>query len=231
MKLLIKIFSILIFFLSTTFSLCQKKYEFDYLIEYKFTNYQDSLGAKTISRYYLTNSNNSSYLALITNSDSLNYQMTFKDVKGITFNTNYLKSDFIKAEIINVDCYYISPYHFFLKNRINEYDFFNRKDTIINNTNYRKYELYSTKPKKRKRKKLASEVYIVNKNTDFHKPILHLPLAYAEWESKKNIPDGIFKERLLIDYYGNILNKEEIVGYHKIKKAIIIDSKCDYTKK
>ena len=45
-----------------------------------------------------------------------------------------------------------------------------------------------------------------------------------------NIPNGIFKERLLFDFYGNLSVKEELVDYQVINKTIIIDEKCDYTR-
>lgn len=221
--------TILILTLSTVLCFSQKRYEFDYLIEYKRTFYKDSLTEKTISRFYLTNSKKNSYLAVITNSDSLNYQMDFKDENGLTFNVNFLKSDLNKAEFINAECGYISKYRNPYKFRIKEYDFFNLKDTLINGIEFARYKLTSIKPKKEKRKKLGTEIYIIDKNTKFHLPVLYSPTAYEEWKSKKNVPNGIFKERLLFDYYGNLSVKEEMIGYHKINKTIIIDEKCDYT--
>ncbi|GAA4962584.1 hypothetical protein [Algibacter aquimarinus] len=219
----------LILTLSTIFCFSQKQYEFDYLIEYKHTFYNDSLTEKTISRYYLTNAKKNSYLAVITNLDSLNYQMDFKDENGLSFNVNFLKSDLIKAELINVECDYIWKYRNPYKFRIKEYDFFNLKDTLINGIVYARYKLTSIKPKKEKRKKLGTEIYIIDKNTKFHLPVLYFSTAYEEWRSKKNIPNGIFKERLLFEYSGKLSIKEEIVGYNKINKKIIINAKCDYT--
>lgn len=221
--------SILLFTLSTLFCFSQKQYKFDYIIEYKLTFYKDSLAKKTILRYYFTNSKKNNYLAVITNLDSLNYQMDFKDENGITFNVNFLKSDLNKAEFINVDCDYVNNYDNPFKDRIKKYDFFNLNDTIIDGTEYNKYKLTSIKLKKRKKKKLATEIYIVDKNTKFHLPFFYFPTAYEEWKSKKNIPNGIFKERLLFDSYGNLSVKEELVSYHTINKTITIDEKCDYT--
>ncbi|WP_053989916.1 hypothetical protein [Mangrovimonas sp. TPBH4] len=220
---------ILLLTLSTLFCFSQKQYEFDYLIEYKLTFYKDSLTEKTISRYYFTNSKKNNYLAVITNLDSLNYQMDFKDQNGLSFNVNFLKSDLNKAEFINVDCDYVRGYNYPFKTLIKEYDFFNLNDTIIDGTEYSRYKLTSIKPKKRKRKKLGTEIYIIDKNTKFHLPIFYFPTAYEKWKNKKNVPFGIFKERLLYDFYGNLSVREEMVGYHNISKTIIIDENCDYT--
>lgn len=224
-----KQFSILLLTLSTLNCFSQKKYQFDHLIEYKLTYYKDSLTKKTISRYYLTNSKKNHYLAVITNLDSLNYQMDFKDENGLSFNVNFLKSHINKAEFINVDCNYVRTYNNPFKARIKEYDFFNLNDTIIDGTDYYRYKLASIKPKKRIRQKLATEIYIVEKNTKFHLPVFYFPTAYIVWKSKMNIPNGIFRERLLFDVYGNLSVKEELVGYDVINKTIVIDEKCDYT--
>ncbi len=155
--------------------------------------------------------------------------MDFKDENGLSFNVNFLKSDLNKAEIIKVKCNYIREYRN-LNNRLTkDYDFINLKDTLINGVNYAIYKLASIKPKKEKRKKLGTEIYIIDKNTPFHLPIFYFPTAYQEWKSKKNVPNGIFKERLLFDYDGTLKVKEEMIGYHNIHKTIVIDEKCDYT--
>ena len=224
-----KPFSIITVLLISTFCFSQKQYDFDYLIEYELIIYKDSV-EKTIKRFYLTNSKRNNYLAVVTELDSLNYTMDFKDENGLSFNVNFLKSDLNKAEFINVECDYISRYVNPYKFRTKEYDFVNLKDTLINDIAFARYKLTSIKPKKEKRKKLGTEIYIIDKNTKFHLPVLYFPTAYEEWKSKKNIPNGIFKERLLFEYSGKLSIKEEIVGYHKINKKIIIDPKCDYTK-
>ena len=110
-KHLMKYILTALFALSSILCFCQKRYEFDYLIEYKHTFYNDSLTEKTITRYYFTNSKKNNYLAIITDLDSLKYHMNFKDENGLTFKVNFLKSDLNKAEFINVECDYISKYH------------------------------------------------------------------------------------------------------------------------
>jgi hypothetical protein len=49
-------------------------------------------------------------------------------------------------------------------------------------------------------------------------------------KAKKNIPNGIFKERYLIDFYGNLDSKEKLINYTKIDKKVVIKNECDYTK-
>jgi len=147
-----KPFFIITFLLISTFCFSQKQYDFDYLIEYELTTYKDSV-EKTIKIFYLTNSRRNNYLAVVTELDSLNYIMDFKDENGLAFNVNLLKSDLNKAEFINIDCDYVRNYHNRFKFRIKEYDFLNIKDTIINGTEYNRYKLTSIKPRKKERKK------------------------------------------------------------------------------
>ncbi|RKS92492.1 hypothetical protein BC952_2392 [Flavobacterium limicola] len=216
--------------ISTSFLFSQKKYEFDYLIEFKQTYYKNSKSENTISGFYLTNSKKNNYVALVTSLDSTNYKMHFKDENGLSFNVNFKKSDLEKAEFINVNCYYVSNYNNPYKVRIEEYDFFNLNDTIIDETEYSRYKLTSTIPRREKKKKLGTEFYIIDNNTKFHLPLLYFSTAYEEWKSKKNIPNGIFKERHLVDYYGKLFIREKTIGYRKINKTIIIDEECDYTR-
>ena len=218
----------LIITFSTFLCYSQKHYKFDYLIQLNYTIYKDSLVEKTFSRYYFTNSKNNNFLAEITEIDSLNYNMIFKDENGLNFNVNFLKSDLNKAEFINIDCIYVQKRKNPFKHLINDYDFINLNDTIIDGTEYLRYELTSIKPKRKKRKKLGYETYIIYPNTDFHLPIFIYSTPYEEWKSKRNIPNGIFKERLLFDYYGKLIVKEEVIQYQKMNKTIVIDKECDY---
>ena len=231
---------IITFFLFTTICFSQKQYKFDYLIEYDLTYYKDSIKIKNrpfrktdkkIKKYYLTNSKNNDYLAIITEKDSLNYKMVFKDNNGIHSNVIILKSDLNKAEFINLDCKHMNRYQNAYKYQIKNYDFFILSDTVINNKSFIRYKLSSIKPKKVERKMLGTEFYIIDKFTNFHLPILSFSTAYEEWKSNKTIPNGIFIEKYFIDYYGNLDSSEKIVNYWKIDKKIVIQDECDYTKK
>ncbi|WP_179334781.1 hypothetical protein [Winogradskyella costae] len=217
---------LIVFLLISSFCLSQKEYDFDYLIAYEFTTYEDSVG-KTEKVFYLTNSKKNNYSALIIEIDSLNYQIDFKDENGLAFNINLLKADFNNSEFITVHCDYVRDYHNSFKYLIKDYDFVNLTDTIIERTEYSRYKLTSIKPKKEKRKKLSTEFYIIDKETKFHLPLFYIPIAYQEWKSKKNVPNGIFKERYMIDFYGNLSFKEKLINYTRIDKKVRIETGCD----
>ncbi len=229
------------FLLFSTYCFSQKQYEFDYLIEYEYTVYKDTLKIKnhplrekikTTKKYYLTNSKKNNYTARMSEVDSLNYRIVFLDQNEIHSNVTVLKSDFIKAEFINIECKYISeyvnrhsisPYKYQTKN----YDFFKLNDTLINGETYSKYKFGSNKPKRAKRKGLATLYYIIKNGTEFHSPILTFPTAYEEWKVKRNIPNGIYIEKYLLDSYGQLNSKETLVNYWKIDKKIVIQKGCD----
>ncbi|SNR37931.1 hypothetical protein [Lutibacter flavus] len=231
---------LIISILSITNINAQKTYEFDYVIEYKLNIYKDSIKIKNhhyykndkeVPIYYLTNSNDNDYLAIITEKDSLNYRLRFTDYNGIYSDVIFLKTGFNNAEFINIKCEnvirFINPYKF----RTKYYDFITTSDTIINEKSYATYKLKPIKPKITKRKKLGTNYYIIDKSTEFHLPILSYSAVYEEWKLKKNLPNGIFDERFNIDFYGNLRSKQKLIKYQKTDKKIIIQNECDYTKK
>ena len=227
------------FLLFSSYCYSQKQYEFDYLIEYEVTYYKDSVKTKnrpftekdkTIKKYYLTNAKKNNYVAVITELDSLKYVMIFIDQNGIFSNVNFLKAELNKAEFINIGCESLKRYQNNFKYQINNYDFLKLNDTVINNKAYSMFKLTSIKPKRKKRKKIGTEYYIIDKETSFHLPILDFSTAYEEWKSKKVLPNGIFFEKYFLDYYGKLVSKERLIKVWKINKKIVIDNDCDYTK-
>jgi hypothetical protein len=225
-----------IFILISTYCFSQKQYEFDYLLEYEMTFYKDSIKNQkfrkedqTIKKYYFTNSKKNNYSAVITELDSLNYKMIFKDEKGIFSAVTFLKSDLNKAEFINIGCKSVTRYKNPFKYQTKNYDFFKLNDTIIDGKNYWMYKLESIKPKRVKRKKLGTEFYIIDKGTLFHLPVLTFSTAYEEWKKEGNLPNGIFQQKYFIDYFGQLVIKEKLINYWKINKKIVITNDCDYT--
>lgn len=228
---------IILFFLFTTICFSQKQYNFDTLIEYDVTFYKDSIKNKNIptiqiekksKKYYLTNSKNNDYLAIVKEKDSLNYSLIFVDNNGIYSKVIILKSDLNKAEFVNLDCEHVfrlqNPYKYQTKN----YDFFLLADTIINDESYIRYKFSSIKPKRVKRKKIGTDFFIIEKSTDFHLPLLSFSTAYEEWKSNKTIPNGIFKEKYFIDYYGKLKSREKLVMRWEVDKKIILQEECNY---
>lgn len=184
----------------------------------------------TIRKYYLTNSKNNNYIAIVQDSDSLSYKMTFKDEKGIISDVKISKSDLKSAEFINFECKHVNRYWNYFKNKKKHYGFFNLSDTIINGERYSRYKLQSTNPKRAKRKKLGTFYFIIDKETSFHLPILDHPLGYATWKYNRNLPKGMFFEKYFIDHQGKLHSRERVLNYWKIDKKFVIGEDCGYTK-
>lgn len=220
----------------------QKNYVFDYAIAYDLTTYKTATNKKTklvhnssttkVQRhYYLTNSKDNSYLAVLTEKDSLYYTLELKDYNGVYSKVLFLKSEFNIAEIAKLKCENVSVYKNFDSYQTKNYDFNNLQDTLINTIQHKRYQLKSNNPKRTDRKKLATDYYILMPSTDFHLPILWFATAYEEWKLNKSIPNGIFKERYMVDYYGTISFHERYINSAKINKTIQIDKDCNYIRK
>lgn len=108
--------------------------------------------------------------------------------------------------------------------------FIKKSDTLVGGEYCSHYVFKCNNPKKEKRKKLATEHFIVEKNTSFHLPILTFATSYEEWKLEKNIPNGIPKQMYMVTYKEKKLFLfYELKRYAKINKYIIIPDECDYT--
>jgi hypothetical protein len=205
----------------------QKKYLFDYMMEYYR---KDTDTSKVKKEYILTNSKDNSYTLTLYEKDSLNFNLFFLDQNGIYSKSILDKKSFSRAEFVTLNCGVVSGYGNPYKYQTKNYDFINKSDTIIDGQHYFHYFFKSNKPKKEKRKKLATEHFIVEKNTSFHLPILTFATSYEEWKLEKNIPNGIPKQMYMVTYKEKELFLfYELKRYAKINKYIIIPEECDYT--
>lgn len=214
----------------------QKQYEFDYLIEYETTFFKDCCEIenpayneknKTLTTYYLTNSKKNNYTAVITELDSLNFKMIFKDEDGIYSNIKVLKSDLNKAEFINIKCESIKRRINPFKYKTEYYSFFKLDDTLLNGKSYSKFKLEAINPKRARRQKIGTEFYIIDKETSFHLPLLNFSTAYEEWKKERSLPNGLFIEKYFINYKGDLITNEKLINYLKIDKKIVINDDCD----
>jgi len=219
-------------------SYAQKVCEFDYAFEYKETYFKDSIPIKkrvfhekdtTVDRYYLTNSRQNHYVAIIMDSDSLHYTLNFKDENGIAFVADYLKTDLQNADTIKVKCEHVAPYNNPYKKLIKDYAFTRNKDTLINGTLYEAYQLASYNQKKIKKHKIGVQHTIIARDSIDYLPIFNYSTAYEEWKSERVLPPGLIIERYFIDYYGQLHSRERLTQYYRTRKKLVIDKDCDYT--
>ena len=221
-------FLLFLLFTISLFSFGQKKYSFDYAIQY---NFQKNDTSKVEKQIFLTNSKDNSYVLRVMEKDSLDYKLFFLDQNGITSTIYLSKKDFLDAEIITLKCEFASRYYNPYKYQTENYDFINQKDTLIDNSNYQVYITKSNKPKREKRKKIGISHFIIEKNTNFHLPIFLAATAYEMCKKEKNIPNGIAKQIYFTKYMDNKkLSIFNLVEYVKINKFFVVPDECDYTK-
>ncbi len=211
----------LLFFLFFTINIfSQNNYKFNYISEYKVYFYKDEqISFKKI--LYLTNSNNNNYIAEITEKDSI-YKVRFLDYKKKYSVFFISKNEFLKSKTIVIPNSYFKKDKNTFEFQVNNYAFYNLKDTLYNNTKYSHYKLSSKKQNRALNKKIGTYHYIIDKKTGFHKPILIHPTAIAEYRSKKNIPNGIYHEKIFIDFRGRKKESWKHIRTKKLHKEIII---------
>lgn len=216
---------LVLFVLITHTIYAQKNYYFDTALEYKFSH-----NDKEYLHSYLINSKDNNYLLFIKDNDTLNYELQFKDRNILSFNTKVKKDDLAKAESILINCGDVKQNNNPFKYKVNEYEFLNLTDTIINSTEYYHYVIRSNKSAQyQKRKKIAKYHYIVRKNTPEFLPFFTEDTPYEEWLKEKKTPNGlvymIFKETSL----GKISTYLTLNKTIQISKNIIIPLECDYS--
>lgn len=205
----------------------QEKYSFDYMLEYSL---KKTATSKIEKSYILTNSKDNSYTLRIEENDSLNFVFNFLDQNGYRSTTYNSKANFFKADIINVECKFVSRFVNPFKYQTKNYDFINLSDTLIEGNQYSHYILKSNKPKQVKKLKLGVLHYIIEKETSNHLPILAFPTAYEEWKLEKNIPNGIPKE-MYFEKQEGIVNQNfyKLIQITKIDKQLTITGGCDFS--
>jgi hypothetical protein len=230
---------VFIVFVLTTFCSAQKIYQFDHLIEYEETFYGDSLNSKGEKftyetfkgpKYYLTNSKNNSYGAYVRQSNDSKNELwsIFRDENGIIAQNHFSKVDFLKADVLLINCEDVQNYENPFDRQLRYYVFYQLKDTVIEKKKYHRYEFAMKNAKRARRKKAQTEMYIIDPETAYHKPIPNLTTSQEFWEDSDKIPDGIFYERTFIHYDGSLFIKEKLVSIKKVNRQLIIPDACDY---
>jgi hypothetical protein len=219
---------ILLLFLLTSLNMSsQKKYSFDYLIEY---NFQKNETSEIEKRYLLTNSEDDSCSVYVYEEDNLNFRIDFKDEKGTRSISIIDKNDFFKAETIVLNCESIR----YQKERrtydSGRFDFSNRKDTLINGISYKNYVMKYHKKADSKRYNRGLSQYIIENNTEFHLPLMMFSSIFDVSATSKNRPNGIAKEIFSLSHdekHYEFIYK--LLQFVRIKKFLEIPVECDYS--
>jgi hypothetical protein len=218
----------LLFLFFTLNTYCQNKYSFDYMIEYHFQRTENS---KVEIIYFLTNSKDDSYSARLATSKSQfqGFDVNFRTDSGLTSEVIINKVDFLKAESITLPCEYLRfNKDLGEKYDSDRYDFRNENDTLIKGSVFRHYTMKYHKLKESKKYKSGKSHYIVENNTEFHKPLLALSYSFDDNVTSKKFPNGIANEIFTTSYDGKSLNYIfKLRQYVKINKYFLIPENCD----
>jgi len=217
-----------ILLIQTSFS--QMKFHLDYALEFEITSGTDK-NRKITNNYYFHNSLNNGYLMTLYEKDSLNVEINFTDRENLYIISKMKKTDFIKAETIQNSCESVRKTHNPFKYQVNNYEFVNLKDTLINEKSYYHYCIRSNRSLKyQRRKKIVAIHYIVDKNSSEFLPFFIQPTCYEEWKKERNIPNGSPFIIYHVNLNGTINHKMQLKNSTRINKYLSIPAECDYTK-
>lgn len=209
-------------------TLGQKKYSFDYALVYKERCKEHQ---KPFEMIYLINSQKSNYKLLAHPKDSTALTIHFTDSDGVSVYGSMLKDDFFKVETITNDCSQIFRYRTLAKDQKQDYKIENCKDTLINDTTYYHYKMFSTKSiKYQKRKKIVTSHFIVNKKNDSNLDFTTSSIIFELDPEHNSIPKGIAKTIFFVNTEGEITSRLELDGILKTDRFLTIPEECDYTK-
>lgn len=222
---------IVIFFIFYGNLYAQKKYEFDYVLEYEYIT--DSL-TKPHNYFRFTNSKDNTYVLTVSEKDKDSFYLWLLDAKGLESASIILKSEFFEVESIKVMCQQVREFTDTNKKKnLNDYSFVILKDTVVNTKRHKHYMVKYNDEMKAKRKNIPDVHYILENETGFHIPnFFPQSPAFINWQNDKGaVPSGIYVKAFNKLPDGSIEKENTLLQYAKIKKFIIIDEGCDYTKK
>lgn len=194
----------------------------------KIKNQHSRVSEQRMERYYMVNSQQNEYFALIFEKDSLNYHLYLFDHKRkVNANAVALKSDLNDADLIDMNCKNIFSTMDSLKSE--DYDFSQLKDTLINDESFFHYKYSFRNKKKAKRKKIGTYYFVIDKSSNFDLPFFRQLNLFEKWVSNKKMPMGLIKEIYYIDYYGKLRFTEKLIDFISTEKKIYIPKSCGLT--
>lgn len=223
---------LLLFFTTLCFS--QKEYSFDYLIHYEYTRFVDSTATKSTDIYYLTNSNQNEYFAVMSEADSLDFHVYLKDENGIESRVRLPKDNFkvssdSKMEIKCESVFKYEPSNW--KYLTNVYQYSAKTDTVIHGKNYGSYTLACKNPERNKNRNIGSFQYIMDDTSEFHLPVLTSSVALEEWKLDKKLPNTIYKAKIYTNNRNQVEFKEDLIDAKKVAITLFIPAECDLSKR
>ncbi len=217
---------LLFFLLISTGLFSQKKYSFDYLIEYDF---QENEKSRVKKRYILTNSKDNTYDLLVWQSSAKNINIFFcVDLEGIRILKHIPARDLFSNEKLFINCndYIVGRISSIYNDK--KYRFTVHRDSMMLTDTLQHYQMDIISKKLKKQYKFGTSHYLVEKETQFHLPLMRFSEKFDARITSKNIPNGIANEMYTINDFRHTKEYHyKLVNYVKIEKEIIISNHCE----
>ena len=177
--------------------------------------------------YYYTNSRDNSYYAILEVKGRRHFFVYLIEQDQLNMKVRVKQKDVFKAENLVIQCISSHVNKNDFKFRTREYEFTNTLDTIIGNTSLQHYKLlYTAGHEEKVTNRIGTNHYIIEDSTEFHLPILTHPTAYEEWKEERNIPNGIYREKIFYNYKNEVQYKYILNGYYPIDKSSSLTKQC-----
>ena len=182
-------------------------YNFDYRLEYELkVSNSDSI---RYVNYYVNSKNNSYYADIRKNKNSEEYNFYFRDEDYLTISTTANGNLENPGTLIIPDSI-TQPWHNEeFKTIAKDYMIERLEDTTINNNSYARVVFKMINPKKSKRKRIGSHIYIIDTGKTM-KPFLSDPIILNIWRLDRNMPNGLIIEKLVYKSDGTLSRSEKL---------------------
>ncbi|MCF6141567.1 hypothetical protein L1S34_09750 [Flavobacterium sp. K77] len=179
----------------------QQIYKFDYEIKYQYNyatkNYNDI-------RSYLINSKDNSYFAVKIPIRKNKYKLIVQDYNGLRAEQVFKLEEFEKPSLL-ISLFNAASFTNKHKNIINDYDFNNHDDTIIDGNRLKNIRLSATNKKLKENKNVGQKIYLVDPKFNFL-PLLALSTEYEIWQARTNFPNGLLMRSYFLGSDNKIIN-------------------------
>lgn len=188
------------------------EYNFNCKLTYEVTNLKDQ--KKNHIASYLINKQDNSYNSTNLKISDNKQEVTFLDQNGIYWKGK-LNNQILKNSVITLDKGLAKKYSNPYKYQIENYEFVELKDTLLDNKNYKRFMFKSKVIENEIKKKIGREIYIIDSSSNIQ-PLLTFCTAFEVWKSRKNIPNGIIIEKYFYNFKGEMMTKEKLIDIENI---------------
>ena len=196
------------------------EYNFNSRLVYEVTDLKNQKKNRIVT--YFINEQDNSYNAFQNSISSKQNEVTFVDQNGIYWKGEIKTEDLNKPKI-TLGKEQITHHSNHYKYQIDNYDFIELKDTILDNKVCKRFMLKSNNAEREKNKKLGTEIYVIDTSLNM-KPLLPFSTAYEIWKTRKNIPNGLIVEKYLFNYKNEMVIKEKLKSSENVNLTFDLPS-------